>query len=247
MVDGVRYISLDETDSTNAYARSLPEGDCSSDCLTVVTADSQTAGRGQKGNSWESEPKKNLTFSVVCRPEFLLASEQFVLSQAMAISIREVLSDYFDDVKVKWPNDIYWKDKKISGTLIECDLKGKSISRCVIGTGLNVNQDLFLSDAPNPVSMTQVTGREYDKEEVLDKVLARFLHYYSMLQNGKYDEIRGVYMDSLYRCEGLFPYADAEGEFYAEIFALSHSGRLSLRREDGMIKDYEFKEVRFII
>ncbi len=135
------YTSID---STNAQAvresHNAPEG-----CVWI--AEYQTNGRGQRGNVWESSAGKNLTFSLLLKPVFLNPTQQFTISEVISVGICKYLINKGLNPKIKWPNDIYWKDKKISGTLIECDLKGKSISRCVIGTGLNVNQDLFLSDA----------------------------------------------------------------------------------------------------
>lgn len=161
-----KIIRLAETDSTNNYLREqcakarLPEG-------SLVIADFQTAGKGQVGNSWESEAGKNLMFSILLYPDSLPANRQFLISQIASLSVKETLEGYTDSVKVKWPNDIYWKDRKICGMLIENDLSGQHLYCSVIGIGLNINQEIFRSDAPNPVSLTQITGKAYDREEVL--------------------------------------------------------------------------------
>ena len=168
-----RIIRLEETTSTNSYLRqllfkeSLPEG-------SVVVAQTQTAGRGQIGNVWESETGKNLTFSIVLYPDCIPANRQFLISQITSLSVKETLEAYTNDVAVKWPNDIYWKDKKICGMLIENDLSGHNMYCSIIGIGINVNQAVFFSDAPNPVSLCQIIGKEIDKEELLD----RFLHIF---------------------------------------------------------------------
>ena len=120
----------------------------------------QTAGRGQAGNSWESEAGKNLLFGLLFHPREVEANRQFILSQAVALSICETLSDYAEDIRIKWPNDIYWKDRKICGMLIENTLVGRCIENCIIGAGININQQTFCSDAPNPVSLRQITGKE---------------------------------------------------------------------------------------
>ncbi|MBQ3780986.1 MAG: biotin--[Bacteroidaceae bacterium] len=209
--------------------------------LTLVDADEQTSGRGQRGNSWESEKGRNVQFSLVCHPHFLLASQQFALSEAIALAVAETVGG-----EVKWPNDIYVGDRKISGTLIECDLSGKQIETCIIGTGINVNQTQFRSDAPNPVSLSQLTGREYDREEVLRAVVDRFAGLYDLLRKGGAATLHRMYLQHLYRRQGLHRYADRDGEFLAEVHAVEPSGHLLLRRPDGHVSRYEFKEVKFL-
>ena len=153
-----RIIRLDETNSTNNYLRELLAGDALPEGSLVI-ADFQTAGKGQVGNSWESEARKNLMFSLLLYPDFLPANRQFLISQIASLSVKETLDGYIDSVTVKWPNDIYWKDRKICGMLIENDLSGQHLYCSVIGIGLNINQEVFRSNAPNPVSLTQITGR----------------------------------------------------------------------------------------
>ena len=179
-----KIIRLVETDSTNNYLREqsakarLPEG-------SLVIADFQTAGKGQVGNSWESEAGKNLMFSILLYPDFLPANRQFLISQIASLSVKETLEKYTDSVTVKWPNDIYWKDRKICGMLIENDLSGQHLYCSVVGIGLNINQEIFRSDAPNPVSLTQITGKTYDREDVLVCFLRIFFNYYFLLLQEK--------------------------------------------------------------
>lgn len=249
-------IYLDSVDSTNRYARNLlAEGKCK-EGITVISADEQYAGRGQKGNSWESEPGKNLTFSIVCHPYFLQASDQFILSQAIALAIVKTLRDLQEEHTangaepkpfcVKWPNDIYYGDNKISGTLIECDLNGKSISSCIIGTGINVNQEVFLSDAPNPISLRQIYGHDFCISPILKAVYDQFSKYYSQIESGKSQRIREQYLSILYRKEGFHLYSDIYGQFEAEFADIEETGHLILRTRNGEIRRYEFKEVKFI-
>ena len=153
-------IRLDNVDSTNTYlsgiASNSPHGTC-------VLADRQSAGRGQRGNTWESEPGKNLTFSVLLRPDGLHASQQFRISQAVSLAITDTLDGFLPEgieAKVKWPNDIYVGNRKICGILIENTLCGAAIQHSIIGIGLNINQRDFLSDAPNPVSLYQLTRKD---------------------------------------------------------------------------------------
>lgn len=250
----VSRINLPTVDSTNTFIREMlaeerTGGVVSATSLpgfTLVVANDQTKGRGQHGNAWETEKGKNLIFSLLCHPDFVLASHQFLLSQCMAISIREALSQYVKCVEVKWPNDIYVGDKKISGTLIECDLQGKNISNCIIGVGINVNQQDFRSDAPNPTSLALLTGRDYDREEVLASIMQHFQVYYAMLQDGQEEAVRQLYMEHLYRRKGMHRYRDVRGEFLAEMAGVEPTGHLLLRFEDGNVVRYELKEVQFI-
>lgn len=237
-------IYLDETGSTNDYLRGLvPAGNVG---MTVAVSAFQTAGRGQGTNKWESEAGKNLLFSILVHPASVPASRQFVLSMADALAQKKALETYTDGISLKWPNDVYWHDGKISGTLIEMSLAGRQIRDCIIGTGINVNQRIFLSDAPNPVSLAQILGRDVDVSEVLCRVLDAFTYYYNKVEEGCYDEIEALYHQSLYRCEGLHWYKDAGGRFMAEIAGVESDGHLVLRREDGRLSRYAFKEVRFL-
>lgn len=242
--DVPRILRLTEAASTNASLRALLEG--GAEKLpegSVVVAEKQTSGRGQVGNSWESEAGKNLTFSVVLYPDCLPANHQFLISQIVALSVKETLDVYTPDIRVKWPNDIYWREKKICGILIENDLAGNYMYCSIIGIGINLNQQVFRSEAPNPVSLSQITGRTYDKEQVLGAFLDRFYGYYLLLLQEKYAEVRARYRRALYRGEGYFPYADAKGAFEACIGDIEPTGHLVLVLPGGSRRRYAFKEV----
>ncbi len=239
-------IRLDETDSTNRYlrqllaGRALPEG-------SVVIADYQTAGKGQVGNSWEAEWGANLLFSLLLRPDFLPANRQFIISQITSLSVKETLETYTDSIHVKWPNDIYWKDRKICGMLIENDLAGAYVHTSVIGIGLNVNQLCFRSDAPNPVSLAQVTGQQHDREEVLQRFLRLFFAYYIRLLQEDEAAIRQAYRAALYHGDGYYRYADKAGTFEASIEEVEPTGHILLRLRNGETRRYAFKEVATLI
>ena len=159
-----------ETTSTNDYLAQLCTESKAKEFYTVM-ADSQTHGKGQRGNTWEAESGKNLLFSIVLYPTALEAKKQFCLSMLAALACHEALGNYTEGFTIKWPNDIYWKDKKIGGILIENELEGKYIMQSIIGIGLNVNQEAFYSDAPNPVSLKQIIGAEIDIQELMMKVV----------------------------------------------------------------------------
>lgn len=238
-------IKLQETDSTNSYIRALcEERDLEEGSL--VWCVNQTQGRGQRGNSWESEPGKNLTFSLVLYPEFLHIKEQFYLSELIAVSIVSELKAYGDGFSIKWPNDIYWNDLKVAGILIENDLIADHLSKSIIGVGLNVNQTVFISDAPNPVSLKQISGLDFELEEVLDRVTSRvYANYLNLISEGPVS-LHDKFMRNLYRREGYHMYKDKDGLFKARIISVLSSGHLQLKTDAGDIKLYAFKEVEFV-
>ncbi len=246
-IEQLTRINLPKVDSTNNFCKDMLSFGDALEGITLVVADEQTAGRGQATNTWESGKGQNLTFSVVCHPNFVKPSEQFILSQCMAVALWRSISLIVDEARIKWPNDIYIGNKKVSGTLIECDLKGKEIENCIIGVGLNVNQKEFHSDAPNPISLLQATGKEQNKETLLTQIMEEFCTLYGQIKNGDTDTLRKEYMAHLYRKEGLHRYADVRGEFMAEIADVEPTGHLRLRFENGNECRYEFKEVRFIL
>ena len=247
----VPLIHISETNSTNSYLQTLCSKQQEVAEFTTVVADFQTSGRGQRGNSWESEPGKNLLFSFVLFPEFLEARRQFLISQVMSLAIKEELDSYTDDISIKWPNDIYWKNKKICGMLIENDLMGRTIRQSISGIGININQNEFHSDAPNPVSLKQITGQEHDRYEILSHILKRVQIYYNGLQtedSGTYTaEITARYARSLFRRRGFHPYEDAGGKFSARLLRVEQDGRFVLEDENGKEREYLFKEVQYIL
>jgi len=239
-------IEIAETSSTNDYIRqlnakeSLAEG-------TTVSAHFQLSGRGQVGNSWESEAGKNLLFSTLLFPTGIKITEQFILSQLVAVSLREALANYLAPITIKWPNDIYYGDKKLAGILIENDLCAADISLSIIGIGVNVNQSRFYSDAPNPVSLRQLLGVEIDRRILLADYLTRLAANYRLLKNGEADELRKRYHAALFRREGFYPFRDNAGLFPARIEEVDTSGYLHLVAESGERRKYFFKEVVFVI
>ena len=240
-----KIIHIDETDSTNRWltspgdsprVRLLTEGQ--SPC-EVVVADYQTAGRGCGTNRWESERGKNLLFSMLIHPQNVVAARQFQISMAISLAICEALGQHIGDLSIKWPNDIYWRNGKIGGILIENTLHGNVIKDSVIGVGLNVNQREFHSDAPNPVSLWQICEHEFNREQLLQDILQAFDRLMEQ-------ELRQQYLSRLYRRKGFHPYADKDGTFMAEIVTVEDDGHLVLCDDDGRERRYAFKEVVFI-
>lgn len=227
---------------------------------TVVYTDRQTAGRGQRGNSWESEPFKNVTMSILLRPENVAPNQQFWLSEISALAVERVLSKYIGNVSIKWPNDVYYKDFKICGMLIEHSLSGGKINYTIPGIGINVNQRVFLSDAPNPISLANVLGHEVPTSEILDGLVDEILTMCDQLPE-KAEEIHHEFLSKLYRRDGFHEYqstirsssADGlsvleEGEhFQARIVNVHPDGMLDLITTEGHIHTFAFKEVAFIL
>lgn len=238
-----KIIRLKEIDSTNRFLRELK--DEQEDEMVVAVADFQTAGKGQGSHTWESEAGKNLLFSIKVNPRWVPVRQQFLLSMAGAIAIKEALETYVDGITLKWPNDVYWNDKKISGTLIETSIDSKGIKTCIFGIGINVNQEAFHSDAPNPVSLRQILGHEVDKDELLQKVIEGFRRYYELLRRADYMDVSGIYHLSLYRRKGFHRYEDADGDFEGAFVEIEDDGHLILHDKQGVIRSYSFGEVKF--
>ncbi len=204
--------------------------------------------RGQRGNTWESEPGKNLTFSVLLRPDGLHASQQFRISQAVSLAITDTLDGFLPEgieAKVKWPNDIYVGNRKICGILIENTLCGAAIQHSIIGIGLNINQRDFLSDAPNPVSLYQLTRKDTCINDILEGILSRILQPFT-----DHDTLHHRYMSSLWRGDGqYYPYSTPDGNiFQARITSVAPTGHITLSpRPPARPLTFAFKEVSAIL
>lgn len=228
-----------ETDSTNNLLR---DKYLDAENLFTVSAGFQTAGRGQQGNGWESERDKNLLFSTLLRDWHIPVSRQFILNQIVSLSlfhtVRMLLPGTLQrQLAVKWPNDLYFADRKLAGILIENIWQGSEVSRSIAGIGLNVNQTVFCSSAPNPVSLCQITGAEYECDSILQRFLLILRHYRRLLsgteknkanrnaesildkegerpeyadEDSLYQQIALEYMQVLYRREGMFLWEERE-------------------------------------
>jgi len=237
---------LKETDSTNKYLVEQLSREYLPD-FSVITTDFQSSGRGQRGNSWESERGKNLLFSVLLRPESVPARSQFLISQIASLAIKEGLDRFAAGFSIKWPNDIYWNEQKICGMLIENDLAGAMLSQSILGIGVNINQNLFISNAPNPVSLKTITGNHQDREVILADILRILATYYDLLRKGETELINRRYHHSLFRKEGYYLFADKNGRFSARIVGVEPDGELILSTETNEKRGYLFKEVQFVL
>lgn len=238
-------IVFNELDSTNNYAKQLVKEKAAQG--TVVLAHYQESGRGQVGNFWESECGKNLLFSLILYPGFLEAGKQFYISKVVSLALAKVLKQHLDDVKIKWPNDIYVGEKKIAGILIENTVKGMALDSSIVGVGVNINQEHFHSDAPNPVSMKQVLKKEFDIHDILKAFLLKLEDYIEVLREGRLEIVDSEYLQLLFRNKGLHRYRKAENEFSARIAGIGSFGQLQLEEPNGNVTEYMFKEVEFVI
>ncbi len=242
-----KIVTLPSIDSTNSYAaqlllqsKNIKEG-------TIAYTYDQKAGRGLGQNTWESEKGKNLTFSIILLPYFLPIQHHYMLSKVISLGLFEYASSKLTDIKIKWPNDIYYKDKKLAGILIENSIKGSTINYSVAGIGLNLNQEQFFSNAPNPVSLKQITGKNYSIEEELVSVRQHIKKYYQKLQSGFMSEINHQYIESLYRFNKFYNFRWNNRIFYAKITGVNEYGHLQILTSENETKEFEFKEIEFLI
>jgi BirA family transcriptional regulator, biotin operon repressor / biotin---[acetyl-CoA-carboxylase] ligase len=242
---GKHIVRLQKTDSTNNYANGqlsqyeLTEG-------TVFLTYEQSAGRGQMKNFWESEPGKNLTFSIVVFPDFLEVRHQFMISKVVTLGIYRALSKYVDKLRIKWPNDIYVGDKKLGGILIENSIMYNLIKSSVIGIGININQTIFHSNAPNPVSLKILTNQYFDCNLVLSEILSGIDYYYSLLKKGEKARIDLEFISVMYRLNEKHWFRTEKEEFEGEIIGVNEIGQLLVSNQWGKTYVFHFKEVEFL-
>lgn len=241
-------IILEVTDSSNNYAKQLiAENEAKHG--TVVLAYFQKKGKGHAGNHWESEAKMNLLMSLVLFPEFLPTEKQFYLSKIVSLALIDFLDEEIpnENVTIKWPNDIYADDKKLAGILIENSVSGHYMHSSVVGIGLNLNQQKFSSALPNPVSLKQITEKNYSIENVAERFQAKFFEWYNHLEHQQITAIDINYFNKLYRKNQWHRFRTKNTEFEACITGIGEYGQLILEDRHGRLSEYQFKEVEFII
>lgn len=240
-------IRLSEVDSTNNYAIRLLAASKPKEG-TLIVADTQSKGRGTESNTWESEPGKNLTFSLILYPP-INVDKQFFLNKALSLGIHDFLKHVLpkNQISIKWPNDIYIEDKKICGILIQNSVSGYNFEYVVAGIGLNVNQKIFLSDAPNPVSITQLTGVEYTLPEILNSLFQHIAMRYNQVCEEKYNEIEADYHKVLYQINKLNTFYYQGEAMEAIIKGTNEYGQLLLDTTNNMKIVCNFKEIIYKI
>lgn len=255
-------MKVERTESTNTLMKELlakgewPEGEW------FLYTGFQTAGRGQAGNGWESEEGKNLLCSVLIdHGHWSSAISPFYLNVAVSVAVHRLLSQELTtkskQLTIKWPNDIYWQDKKVAGILIENAIIGNELKYSIAGIGLNVNQTEWLSSAPNPVSLKQITGKDYN----IDEQMETLAHAIKEVLSEPEEEVWNDYKAHLYRKDGFWPFVErevsiaptmnadrkTEGVFLAKIENVRADGEIVLQDQQGNVRKYHFKQVRYVL
>jgi len=242
---GQNLISLEKINSTNRYAQQLLEQNENALEGTVITAKEQVEGRGQRGNNWEAEADKNLTLSIILKPNFLSIDKQFQLNKMISLAIFDFIKLKINEqVSVKWPNDIYIGNKKVAGILIENILRQNKITQTVVGIGINVNQIIFSDENKNAISLKMLTEFDFDLDECLqllcECVEAR---YFQLKANTK--KIDEDYLNNLFQFNLFKNYKIGTALVYAKIKDISELGKLILENSEHQIFECDLKEIIF--
>jgi BirA family biotin operon repressor/biotin-[acetyl-CoA-carboxylase] ligase len=238
---GQSLVYMPECHSTNVEALRLLQSNTQVAEGSVIITDNQTAGRGQRGNSWESEAGKNLTFSIILKPTFLHPKDQFKLNMAVSLGLHDYLTSQVTDVKIKWPNDMMLDDKKTCGMLIENQISGQQIQSCIVGIGLNVNQESFsLSTA---TSMAIKKGHVFELNEGLAELLqwieARYLQLRAKI------ELKEEYVAALYGAGEKRSFKSGEEVFEGVISGIDSVGLLEIQVAEGK-RYFDLKQIQFL-
>jgi BirA family biotin operon repressor/biotin-[acetyl-CoA-carboxylase] ligase len=241
----IHYIN--RIDSTNRYAFEICTREKVSEG-TVFLAGEQYQGKGYQQNTWLSEKKKNLTFSLVLRPGFLPPPDQFVITQIISLALTDLLKSFITGhrIQIKWPNDIYIDDGKVCGILVQNSIIGDKTDFSIVGIGLNVNQTEFPEELPNPVSMAIFTKEVYDLNVILNRLLENIgKRYEQYREDPDRESLLKEYLKNLYRYGQPAEFKDNSGYFIGQITGVDEYGRLEIVLSDGSRKKYNFKEVEF--
>ncbi|RCH54916.1 biotin--[acetyl-CoA-carboxylase] ligase [Mucilaginibacter hurinus] len=244
---GQNFVTLKEVDSTNNFLKNIvsnskpvPEG-------TVIMAESQYAGRGQQHNGWHAEPGKNLTFSLLLNPAFLPVVNQYDLNRAVSLGVFNALQPLLGPaLKIKWPNDIYYGDKKLGGILIENIIQGSQLKHSIAGIGINVNQFHFPGHLPNAVSVKQILHRDYDLKVLLSEICSHIEACYLKLKAGQYLWLRDEYTKNLYWLNETRNFKSNNTVFAAVIKEVKPNGLLALQKQQEEVT-FNLKEIEFLI
>lgn len=247
---GQNIIHLKSVDSTNSYASELlrqnniPEG-------SLIYTFNQTNGRGQRGSSWESEPNKNITLSIVLYPSFLSADKQYLLTKITSLAVADLMAELLESsektgkIRIKWPNDIYIGEKKIGGILIENTLRDNNIQSSILGIGININQVIFKT-VNTSTSIALIANKQFDLKETIEKLCTFFEARYLQLKANKLTNIDFAYLQRLYRLNEWCHFIAYNEQFVGKITGVSNSGKLQILIKSGEVKEFDLKEIIFI-
>ena len=242
----LHYHHFEQIDSTNAFLqRQQSESDIRN---WVVSADEQTAGKGMGSNSWESEVGKNLTFSLAADMSFLPAERQFLLSEAVPLGIVEVLDKLLptEKLSIKWPNDIYYGNRKLAGILINSTIKANMMDISIIGIGLNVNQMQFQDWPTHPISMKMITGEDYDLQPLLEQIAEHIIIKVEQLKSDP-NSIEQAYLKRLFRYRTWADYEVGGKVLRLFMTGIDPFGRLQLVDERQTVYTFDIKEIKFVL
>ncbi|MFH1298139.1 MAG: biotin--[acetyl-CoA-carboxylase] ligase [Bacteroidota bacterium] len=243
---GHPFIDLEEVDSTNLYAeRMLRKGSVEEG--TVIRAKFQTAGKGQGDNRWESEPRQNLTFSIVLHPRFLPPGHQFLINKAISLGVLDFLSAYVDGATVKWPNDILIGSKKIGGILIQHIVEGETLETTIVGIGLNVNQTKFDQHLPQAVSLFLILHRELELKEALILLCNALEKRYSLLRVNETEKLESDFCHVLLNYQEEKPFLVDGREIPGTIQGVDEFGRLLVQHPGRPVKAYAHGEIGYLL
>jgi len=243
---GINVIELEETTSTNTEAKLLIEKEKPLEG-TVIIANKQTKGKGQQGNSWQTEAGKNLTCSYILYPVFLGADKHFYLNMVVSLAVKEACEVVLEDeVKVKWPNDIYYGNKKIAGILIENSISGATVITSVVGIGLNVNQTEFDTELQNAGSLKQFTGHDILLQKIQQDLNIYLEKYYLQLRQQHFHFLQRAYTEALFRYNQTAYFKKGEQTFKGEITGIARDGKLIIE-SNGKELRFNMQEVKFMI
>ena len=258
---GKPFIELQSIDSTNKYAMGiihgdhLPDGQGEAQHGMAIFSHEQTAGKGQRGKSWVSEKGANIALSILLNPYPLSIQDQFQLSVCVAVSVHEFFSKYAgDDTKIKWPNDIYWRDRKAGGILIENVIGGMKSEIgnrkseiwkwAVVGMGININQTAFSTDLPNPVSLKQITSKNFELLDLAKELCSILEKNHQLLKAGKFEDLFIYYQTHLYKNGQPVKLKKDSRVFETTIKGVSTSGQLITQH--SIEESFEFGEIEWL-
>lgn len=246
---GQNSIHLQSIDSTNSYASELIRNTKTPEGSLIYTFDQQK-GRGQRGNSWESERAKNMALSLILYPVFLRAERQFLLTKISSLAVADLMaellkeSDKTSDISIKWPNDIYAGNKKIAGILIETSLRETVLQSAIIGIGININQLTFNSTG-TATSLALLANKEFDLMKCIDRLCEFIEARYLLLKAGKLEIIDSEYLQQLYQLHEWKNYSSKEEKFQGKIIGVSILGKLQVQLRSDEVKEFDLKEIGF--
>lgn len=238
------FIELQSVDSTNNYARSLIASGTAVHG-TGIFAHEQTAGRGQRSKTWISEPGSSIILSLLVQGESFSAAQQFGISACAAVTAARLLNKYAKDgAAIKWPNDLYWQDRKAGGILVENIIRGQNLEWSIVGIGINLNQAKFPSSLPNPVSLRQITGREWNARDMARELYEEFFENHSLMAQGEPHHFHETYLELLFKRNRMHRFRSGSRVFEAMVHDVSPEGLLVLRH--GIDESFAHGEIEWL-